>query len=208
LNQGKNMPPEAKLWALIRLAELSQRLGKNAVAENHFKEALKLGIADTFLLAAYADFLLDQQRPLEVVALLKNKTRSDGFLLRLLFAERSLNLPTAKEHDSNLAARYRAAQLRGDKVHQQEEARFALHAQGDAKKALALAQENWTVQREPRDARILLEAALALSDGADRGAAQSVVQWLASSGIEDSRLIALGQQVQNRNKETKKEGSK
>ena len=54
-----------------------------------------------------------------------------------------------------------AAEMRGDTVHQQEEARFALHIKNDAKNALRLAGENWKVQREPRDAQIFLEAALA-----------------------------------------------
>jgi hypothetical protein len=191
-NQAKSRSADEQLWVLIRLAELSQRLGKNAVTESHFKQAIALGITDSFLLAAYSDFLLEQKRPAEVVALLKDKIRSDGLLLRLLFAERSLNLPTAKDRETILAARYLAAQLRGDTVHQQEEARFSLHVQGNPKKALALAQENWKVQLEPRDARIFMEAALALQDPQS---AQPVLQWLESSKIEDSTLISLGQQL-------------
>lgn len=192
--------PDEQLWVLTRLAELSQRQGKSAVAETHFRQALALGIPDTFLLAAYGDFLLDQKRPAEVLALLKDKTRSDGLLLRLVFAERELNLPSAREREATLAARYRAAQLRGDTVHQQEEARFALQVQADPKKALALAQENWKLQLEPRDARIFLQAALALKDPA---AAQPVLQWLDSSKIEDRQLIALGQQLRALNRVNK-----
>jgi hypothetical protein len=191
-SKAKNLPAGEQLWVLTRLAELSQRLGKTAVTEAHFKQALALGITDTFLLAAYSDFLLDQKRPAEVVALLKDKTRSDGLLLRLLFAERSLNLPMAKEREAILTARYLAAQLRGDTVHQQEEARFSLQVLGNPKKALALAQENWKVQLEPRDARIFLEAALALKDP---DSAQPVLQWLDSSKIEDNNLISLGQKL-------------
>lgn len=191
-SQAKNLPADEQLWVLTRLAELSQRLGKSTVTESYFKQAIALGMTDSFLLAAYSDFLLDQKRPAEVVALLKDKTRSDGLLLRLLFAERSLNLPTAKDREAILAARYLAAQLRGDTVHQQEEARFSLKVQGNPKKALALAQENWKVQLEPRDARIFMEAALALKDAES---AQPVLQWLESSKIEDPVLIGLGQQL-------------
>lgn len=190
--KARNLPEDQKLWLLTRLAELSQRLGKTAETEAHFKQAIALGITDTFLLAAYADFLLDQQRPVDVVALLKDKTRSDGLLLRLLLAERSLNLASTKEREAILTARYLAAQLRGDTVHQQEEARFSLQVQGNPKKALTLAQENWKVQLEPRDARIFLEAALALKDPES---AQPVLQWLTSSKIEDSHLISLAQKL-------------
>jgi hypothetical protein len=183
---------DEKRWIQLRFAELSQRQGKSALAETHFKQALALGGSETFLLANYADLLLDLQRPAEVVALLKDKVLSDGLLLRLAFAERTLNLPAAAEREAALSARYAAAQLRGDTVHQQEEARFALQVQGDPKKALWLSQENWKVQREPRDARIFLEAAIALKD---IKAAQPVLQWLEQSQIEDPLLIVLGKQL-------------
>ncbi len=190
--QAPHLMPGKKLWLEVRLAELAQRLGRQQDAEAHFRRALALGITDTFLLAAYADFLLEQQRHADVVALLKDKSRSDVLLLRLVFAERILKLPTAKEREAVLAARYAAAQMRGETVHQGEEARFALQVQQDPGKALALARENWKVQREPRDAQIFLEAALAMKDPA---AAQPVLQWLDESHIEDRHLIDLGQQL-------------
>ena len=184
--------PDEKLWVLLRLAEMAQRLGRPEAAENHFKEALALNITDTFLLAAYADFLLLQNRPAEVDAMLKDKIRSDTLLLRLVLAERILKSPNAKQSEDTLAARYAAAQLRGDTVHQQEEAQFELKVRQDPKKALALARENWKVQLEPRDARIYMEAALALKDPA---AAEPVLRWLEQSHIEDRVLTALAQQL-------------
>jgi Tfp pilus assembly protein PilF len=190
--RSTDIAPPDMLWLQIRLAELAQRQGRDDLAEAHFKQALTLGITDTFLLAAYSDLLLDQKRYADVVTLLRDKARSDVLLLRLVFAERALALPTARDREAELAARYAASQLRGETVHQQEEARFELQVRNDAKKALALAQENWKAQREPRDARIFLEAALAMKDAA---AAQPVLQWLDDSGIEDAYLTGLGRQL-------------
>ena len=184
--------PDEKLWVLVRMAEISQRLGKIELAESYFKRAVSLNITDTFLLAAYADLLLDQHRPDAVVALLKDRTRSDVLLLRLVFAEETLKLPNAEQLAGTLAARYAAAKMRGDTVHQQEEARFALAVEHDAPKALDLALKNWVVQREPRDARIVLEAALAAKQPA---AAKPVLEWLQMSGIEDPTLLQLAQQI-------------
>ena len=65
-----------------------------------------------------------------------------------------------------LRDRFEASRLRGDRVHLREEARFTLHLLNDPKAALKLAQENWQVQKEPADVRILLEAALAAHDAA------------------------------------------
>ena len=53
-------PPE-KLWVLIRLAEIAQRQERALQAESYFRQAVGLGITDTFLLAAYADYLLDHK---------------------------------------------------------------------------------------------------------------------------------------------------
>lgn len=189
---ASNESPAKKMWLMIRLAELAERLGRKDAVERHFKEATALGITDTFLLAAYADFLLAEKRPAEVVALLKEKTRSDTLLLRLVLASRRLNLPNARELEDALAARYAAAQLRGDTTHQQEEARFALEIRHDPVKALALALENWKVQLEPRDAQIVLEAALAAHDAT---AARPVLDWLDSTHIEDGYLQGLGRQL-------------
>ena len=187
-----NLVAHESLWVLLRLTELAQRLGRAEAAEMHFKQALALGIVDTFLYSAYADFLLDQKRPSEVVALLKDKMRSDSLLLRLAFAERALGLPGASAREALLAARYEAARMRGDTVHQQEEARFELTARHAPARALVLARANWAVQLEPRDARIVLESALALKDP---GAAEPVLRWMAQSGIEDRTLLSLARQL-------------
>jgi len=184
-----------KLWVLTRLAEMAWRLGDFAQAEAHFKQALAFDITDAFLLAAYADFLLDRGRPAEVVALLKDLTRVDPLLLRLVMAEKVLDARGLREHQTALADRFAAARLRGDKTHEQEEARFELTVLGNAQRALELARSNWQVQREPRDARILLEAALAANAPAQ---AEPVLEWMQRSGIEDQVLQRLAARLKGR----------
>ena len=78
-----------------------------------------------------------------------------------------------------------AGRLRGDRVHLREEARFTLHLLNAPAAALKLAQENWRVQKEPADIRILLEAALAAGDAAAVDAARA---WLGNSRLEDVQL--------------------
>jgi hypothetical protein len=56
---------------------------------SHFKEALALGVRDVYLLGAYADFLLDRDRPQEVRSLLEKEVRIDPLLLSLALAEQS-----------------------------------------------------------------------------------------------------------------------
>jgi tetratricopeptide (TPR) repeat protein len=196
LLQNPGAAPEELLWSLTRLAEIEERRGEYRSAEDAYRRALALGISDGYLLAAYSDFLLDRGRPAEVLALLKDKTRSDLLLLRLALAAKATNAPTLAAWESDLSARFDAARLRGDKLHQKEESRFALGVQGQAQRALGLARENYALQREPADARILLEAALAAKQAA---AADPALKWMADSGIESVALKALAQKLKGAN---------
>ena len=181
--------PGNRLWLLTRLGEVAAWRGQPVQAERHYREALALGLDDGYLLAAWSDFLLDQRRASEVVRQLASWESADGLLLRLAQAEAELGLPGAERHMQMLEDRFAAAQARGDSTHRAEEARFRLLRQ-QLKPALALARENYRVQREPRDARILLEAAVAARDSA---AAEPARAWLRSSGFVDARLRQLGQ---------------
>jgi tetratricopeptide (TPR) repeat protein len=178
-----------RLWLLTRMGEVSAWRGEPAMAEKFYREALSLGIDDVYLLAAWGDFLLDQKRPGEVVKWLANWESSDSLLLRLALAETALKLPSAKAHVQALADRFAAARVRGDTTHRAEESRFELQLAGNQAAALAIAAANYKVQREPRDARALLEAAIAANDTA---AAQPVRDWLQASGFEDPYLRRLG----------------
>jgi len=184
--------PEGQLWLLTRLADLATRLGRNADAEAHYRRALALNITSQYLLSNYGDFLIDTGRPAEAVALLRDWVRSDVLLLRLTLAAQALKSPEFKTYAQTLRERFAAAALRGDTLHRQEESRFQLAVEGNKTRALELAVANWAIQREPYDARILLEAAVAAGR---RDAAQPVLDWLAQSKHEDPMLAALVQKL-------------
>lgn len=187
-----DITPELALWIRTRLAEMAIRLGRSDEADHHFTEGLKLGVVDQFLLGAYADFLLDQQRPGEVLALLAGWERSDILLLRLALAGRAANDPRAAGWARQLRERFAAASRRGDRLHEQEAARFELDIDGRPAPALALAARNYELQKEPRDAQILMRAALAAGQPQ---AAKPALDWLQSNGYEDPGLAALARQL-------------
>jgi Tfp pilus assembly protein PilF len=192
LARHRAAPPRVRQWALTSLAEMAERQGKSRLAEAHFKEALAAGEPDAYLKGAYADFLLDERRHAEAAALLRNELRADALLLRLALAEQALSLPRAAGHVEALKARFLASRMRGDSLHRREEARFALHVLNQPHEALRLAQENWAAHREPWDARIYLEAAVAAGNAA---AARPVLEWLRDNRVQDVRLAALAQQA-------------
>jgi predicted Zn-dependent protease len=192
LSRNADAEPSLQIWGQTLLAEMAVRRGDNQVAEHNFRSALALAGTDSYLLGAYADFLLDQQRPAEVISLLKDKTRVDALLLRYAIALKAQKSAAVTEKIDELNSRFNAAMLRADTVHQREQARFELQLRNDPKTALKLAQLNWAVQKEPADARILLEAALL---AADRAAAQPVLHWLKQTRLEDIALAKLVKQL-------------
>jgi Tfp pilus assembly protein PilF len=190
LERSANAPAEMQVWAMTLLAEMAQRRDDHVVAEARYRHALEMSPRDSYLLGAYADFLLERQRPREVLAMLDNQTRIDALLLRRALALQQLgDQRQALAVDvQELAARFDAAMQRGDTVHQREQARFELKLRHDPATALTLARKNWDVQKEPADIRIYLEAALQARD-----AARPVLDWVALNHTEDAaatRLIA------------------
>jgi len=176
-------------WALTLAAEIAARRNDSHAAEGHFRAALALDPRDPYLKAAYADFLLDRDRPRDVLPLVRDGTRNDMLLLRLALAEQ--RLPDSRDafvaHRAELAARFDAARQRGDSMHRREEARFRLATGNDPSEALALARANWAVQREPADLRILVEAAQSARDAASLALAHD---WMRRHHLEDAVLTA------------------
>ena len=182
------VPRGLTLWAHTRLAEMAARLQRWGDAERHYRVALDQGLTDQFLLASYADFLLARERPQEVLKLLAGWERSDVLLLRLAIAGRAARDPRAADWAAQLRARVQDAARRGDRLHEQEAARWALELENDPARALAFAQSNYASQKEPRDAEILMKAALAAGKPE---AAQPALAWWKDSGYEDPGMQAL-----------------
>jgi hypothetical protein len=192
-----NANPALRLWALTVLGETAARLGDPVAAEQHFRAGLALGIDDAYLLGAFADFLLEQGRAEEVSSLLDAKKRIDPLMLRLTLAEAALDGPSLEADRADLAERFAATRLRGDRSHLREEARFTLVVLHRPEAALDLAQANWQVQHEPWDARLLLETALAAGRP---DAARPALDWLARTGLDDVHLRPLVARLDGRSR--------
>ena len=192
LRQQPKADPALRLWTLTRMAEISERLGENRLAEQHFRAALALDVRDTYLLAAFSDFLLDQGRPAEVLTLLKEFARADTLLLRLALAAKDAGSPDAAKYQQEMRERFDAARRQGDALHEKEESRFARSLLKENQRALALAESNYRIQREAADARALLEASIACRNPQS---AEPVLEWMAQSRVESVILQSLARQV-------------
>ena len=188
LAAATNADPAIKSWVETLLAEMAERAGNDSEAEAYYRKALREGTPDSYLLGAWSDFLLDRGRAAEVVSLLKDRTRIDALLLRYALALKATASPEAAAQTAALTSRFDAAVLRGDTVHQREQARYELALRGDAKAAVKLAMLNWAVQKEPADLRILVESAAASGDPA---AGKAASDWIAATRIEERAIRPL-----------------
>lgn len=182
---SRTQAPTIRAWYATEYAEALERLGQPAAADGVYREALHDVPGYTTLKAAYADFLLDQARPEEALELVINDTRVEALKLRALLAQQALGRTDPALREA-LADAYAASHRRNEDLHLREEAWFALRIEGDAARALELAQQNWTSQREPADTRLLLEAALAAGRPQ---AAQPARDWIRTTGYEDRRPL-------------------
>jgi len=175
LAQSRRARSELRGWALTALAELAIMRGHADQAELHLQAALALDAEDVYARNLLADVLLASHRDREVSAL----------LVRLAIAEHHARGPLASKTTRAMRERIEAAALRGDRVHLREEAMFALAVESDAPRALKLAIDNWKVQKELADARLLAETAVAANDPE---AAAPVIAWARTTGVRDTWL--------------------
>ena len=183
--------PVVRRWAQAVGADMAAMLGQTEAADLHFSEATTDG-GDIPTLVAFADHLLDSDRPAEVLALLAGRSEADIVYLRLAIAGKRLNDPRAPHWSTLLAERFAAAKAGGVQLHLREEARFELEVRGDAVTALGLALANWKIQKEPSDARLVLQTALAAGDLA---AAADVLAFIAKTGLADARIKPLQDKI-------------
>jgi Tfp pilus assembly protein PilF len=193
LATGGDAPAEQRQAALVALGEILARLGRTDEARRRFEEALALERRDVRVLAAWADFELEAGRPAAVIARLLSETAADALQLRVVLAQQArgpqddADARALAERTRQLAARFEARQRRGE-APGRDEARFTLHVLGQPAGALQFAVANWQTSREPGDARVLLEAALAAQQPA---AARPAVEWFTTNRVEDAKLAAL-----------------
>lgn len=181
-----------RTWAITLQAEIAERLNRMADAERLYQASLVLDPSDAYSIAAYSDFLIDAGRPNEVLKLIAATTRADVLLLRRAIAGKLATSSDAAAMAKDLGERFAASKARGDRVHLREEARFALAIKYDPTEALALARENWQVQKEPLDARIALETAIAARQPK---AVADVLNWIETTKLQGEKLSQLVAQV-------------
>ena len=189
LLEPPRLPSSTRAWLLTTLAELELRDGQPVAAETAFKQALEVENGG-YTLLTYADFLFEQKREEEALALLLPQPRTDAVMLRLAMVGARLNTPNAAVDARVVREAMAQANLRPEarSTHAREQAMFALWVEDRPAAALALARENVRRQREPLDLLVLAHAARASGDA---NAIREADQLRKEMGLHDQRLDAL-----------------
>lgn len=178
---ARHLAPEVAAWGHAVCAELAQRGGDTAGAEKALRAGLAISPRDEFMRVALVDLLLARGAAREALPLLELERPSAAMLLR-----RVLALNASGMHPGQALAELRElialAVRRGERVHLREEALLALEVEQDYPKALALAQQNFALQKELADVRLLARAAKAArSTSAER----ELRRWVEALGYSD-----------------------
>lgn len=177
-----------RLFALSVASDLVERLGDDDIAEAFYKEMLSLDSASVYARAAYADFLISQDRRDEAQEVIGDAPHTEALLLLRTLAANTDEDSLAKSAAQELSIRMAVDRAEQDFSHAREYARFALDHLNDADLAFEMAQENWRVQKEPIDARILVRSARAAGSPE---IVEEIRDWTAKTGLQDKTLQAL-----------------
>lgn len=174
-------------WALTALADAAARLRRPDDAERYYRAAQQLDPRAADVLTGYSDFLLDQARPRDALAVLAPAPDNVSALLRRCLAYRALHDARYRAATIDLAQRLRQRQRLGDSPYYAEEIRAQLYLFDQPARALTLAAEYWGVLKSPLSARLLVEAAAAAGE---LRAADDVRRWLHANPGVYPRLMA------------------
>jgi len=175
-----------KSWLYSELGEMAVRLGRDDEAQQWFQRDLNLVPTDFYVRAAFADSLLRQHRPADVLVLLKGQESFEPLLLRIAIAQKRLGDPGLALSSARLRTAFAAELQRGEAVHRREQARFLLEIEDQPTLSLGAALENWTVQREPDDVLVLVNAAKAAGSP---DAAEPALTFARTQGQRDVRAL-------------------
>jgi len=185
-------------WLGFHLGEAYRVAGQPARALVVWGQRLQASPKSHLIRLSLAD-LLNQQgqyRQAKTVAMGNSRglaqnssaTLTDALLMQAILAARGLKDPDEGRLASLLEARLQSQALRQEALIERPKLLHHIAYGRDLKAGLALSIDNWQLQKEPPDAILFVQAALALGQAR---AAEPVVIWAEKTGYTDPQLTPM-----------------
>ncbi|HMA00255.1 MAG TPA: hypothetical protein VKP66_20110 [Steroidobacteraceae bacterium] len=194
---GRGPTADILAWTLSVRADLALRAGSQPEAQDLLTHALSLAPTSDYMRIALADVLIEADRLAEAADVLGTARAGVGVLLRRAIVESRTHAGRMPDSLADLEERLHVSAQRGERTHLREETRLALEFPRDGahgrQAALALARDNFNVQRETEDIRLFARAVVAARDPA---AMATLTEWLQRSHYQDvvvDQLLRAGQ---------------
>lgn len=183
-------------WLGFHLGEAYRVAGQPAQALAVWEARLKASPRSHLLRLSMADLLNQQGQYRQAKAVAMNQSDmgslTDALLMQALLASRGLKDADEARLASQMDARLRAQALRQEALIERPKLIYQIAYGQDLAAGLALSIENWQLQKDPPDAVLFAQAALALGQAQ---AAAPVVEWAEKSGYTDPQLSPLLRQL-------------
>jgi Tfp pilus assembly protein PilF len=185
-------------WLSFHLGEAHRAAGQPDRAMTVWGERLKANARSHLLRLSLAELLNQQGRYRQAKAVAMNQadmaSLTDALLMQALLASRGLKEADETRLASQMDARLKAQALRQESLIERPKLIYQIAYGQDLAAGLALSIENWQLQKEPPDALLFAQAALALGQA---HAAAPMVAWAEQTRYTDPQLGPLIQQLKS-----------
>lgn len=186
-------------WLGFHLGEAHRVAGQPAKALAVWGQRLKASPQSHLIRLSLADLLNQQGQYRQALTIAmaatgsgnvqnSTATMTDALLMQAVLASRGLNDPNESRLASQLEARLQSQAMRQEALIERPKLIYQIAYGRDVKAGLALSIDNWQLQKEPPDAVLFVQAALALGQAR---AAEPVVSWAEKTGYSDPQLTPL-----------------
>lgn len=193
-----NQDASSQDWLGFHLGEAHRVAGQPAQAIALWGQRLKASPQSHLIRLSLAELFNQQGQyaQAKTTALYKADIGSltDALLMQALLASRGLKDPDEARLASQMTARLQSQALRQESLIERPKLIHQIAYGQDVAAGLALSIENWRLQKEPPDAVLFVQAALALGQAR---AAEPVLAWAKKTGYTDPQLGPLMQQLQS-----------
>ena len=175
-------------WIAFHLGEAQRVAGQAPMALATWDKQLKEQPQSHLIRLSLVELLNQSGRHAEAKKLIPLDTATDALLMQAVIASRGLKDGDEARLAQLLDLRLQSQAQRGESLIERPKLIYLIAYGKDPAAGLALSIDNWKLQKEPPDALLFVQAALAVNQPR---AAEPVIAWAQQTGYTDADLTPL-----------------